>query len=263
MGSKIDFLTVNENWNEVQQADKDSVNFPLNLSREATLINHNFSQQVIDQASGAIELNFEHPNPFLSGLDKGMEPAAGAYRYRRFVLDKEAGLTLVVRTSVSGFFARNDKQSLLSVRALNEFDSKLSGNVDWRQKLETQHGAVFATEMKNNSSKLARWTAESFLAGVQEVRIGFVSRKNTKDNSKHEILLCKRYEPSALAIQMNLRPQHMWGMVRKMCLLVQEQEGDGLFLLLKDPNKTQLHLYKVPDNTFDAENESADSFPSS
>jgi translation initiation factor 3 subunit D len=263
VGSKIDFLTVNENWNEVQQADKDSVNFPLNLSREATLINHNFSQQVVGEQASAIEINYEHPNPFLSGLDKGMEPAAGAYRYRRFILDKELGITLVVRTSVSGFVARNDKQLLLAVRALNEFDSKLSGNVDWRQKLETQHGAVFATEMKNNSSKLARWSAESLLAGVHEVRIGFVSRKNTKDNLKHEILYSKRYDPLALAQQMNLRVTHMWGMVRKMVTLVLDQDEDGLYLLLKDPNKAQLHLYKVPDNTFDAENESADSFPTS
>lgn len=258
-GSKIDFLTVNENWNEVQQTDKDSVNFPLNLSREATLINHNFSQQVVGEPN-AVEINYDHPNPFLSGLDKGMEPAAGAYRYRRFAMD---GMNLVVRTSVSGYSARNDKQLLLAVRALNEFDSKLSGNVDWRQKLETQHGAVFATEMKNNSFKLARWSAESILAGVHEVRIGFVSRKTTKDNLKHEILLCKRYDPQALALQMNLRVTHMWGVVRKLVQLVQEQEEDGLYLLLKDPNKAQLHLYKVPDNTFDAENESADAFPSS
>jgi len=53
---------------------------------------------------------------------------------------------------------------------------------------------------------------------------------------------------------MNLRVTHMWGMVRKLVTLVLEQDEDGLYLLLKDPNKAQLHLYKVPDNTFDAEN---------
>jgi len=78
------------------------------------------------------------------------------------------------------------------------------------------------------------------LAGVHEVRIGFVSRKNTKDNLKHEILLCKRYEPQALATQMNLRVTHMWGMVRKMVTLVLEQDEDGLYILLKDPNKSTI-----------------------
>ena len=45
--------------------------------------------------------------------------------------------------------------------ALNETDSKLSGGIDWRQKLESQRGAVLATELKNNSNKLAKWTVQA------------------------------------------------------------------------------------------------------
>jgi hypothetical protein len=47
---------------------------------------------------------------------------------------------------------------LLFPQALNEFDCKLSGNVDWRQKIETQTGTVLATEAKNNAGKIARYT---------------------------------------------------------------------------------------------------------
>ena len=43
---------------------------------------------------------------------------------------------------------------------LAEWDSKYSGGVNWRQKIDTQKGAVLATELKNNSCKLARWTAQ-------------------------------------------------------------------------------------------------------
>jgi translation initiation factor 3 subunit D len=37
--------------------------------------------------------------------------------------------------------------------------------VEWKQKLESQLGAVLASEMKNNTNKLARWTAEAMLNG--------------------------------------------------------------------------------------------------
>ena len=32
--------------------------------------------------------------------------------------------------------------------------------VDWRQKLDTQRGAVLANELKNNACKLAKWTVQ-------------------------------------------------------------------------------------------------------
>ncbi|KAI5020362.1 hypothetical protein ZWY2020_045250 [Hordeum vulgare] len=52
-------------------------------------------------------------------------------------------------------------RQFLTLNALNEFDPKITG-VDWKQKLESQRGAVLATELKNNANKLARWTASGF-----------------------------------------------------------------------------------------------------
>lgn len=251
-GSKIDFLTVNEHGNDLQQIEKDSVNNPWSLSQEATSINQHFTQHAVDAGSDQ-GIKFPDANPFLAGLDKGLEAAAGAFRYRRFVLDD---IKLVCRTHLDGCVLRNDKKLLLSLRALNEFDSKLSGSVDWRQKLDTQPGAVFAQEMKNNSAKLARWTAESMLSGAQEFRLGFVSRRNPKDNAKHEVLLAKRWEPQAFAQQMAVRNSNLWGVFKTIVNLCQQQQN-GLYLILKDPNKPQLHLYKIPEDTFD-EDEAGD-----
>ena len=42
---------------------------------------------------------------------------------------------------------------------------KVSG--DWRKKLESQRGAVLATEIKNNNCKLARWTTQAVMAGAK------------------------------------------------------------------------------------------------
>lgn len=46
--------------------------------------------------------------------------------------------------------------------------------VDWRQKLDSQRGAVLATELKNNSYKLARWTCCAMLAGSEYLKLGYV-----------------------------------------------------------------------------------------
>ena len=66
-------------------------------------------------------------------------------------------------------------QGLVTIRALNEFDPRAQGAggaPDWRSKLDSQRGAVVATEMKNNSCKLAKWTVQSVLAGADLMKIG-------------------------------------------------------------------------------------------
>jgi len=143
-------LTVNENWNEVPTTEKDSINHPDRLSYEATLIAHNFSQQVLD----AKEIKFKEKNPFVSSLKKDQIAASEGYRYRRWKLADD--ITLVARTSINGFVTKTGQTKYVTVRSLNQFDSKLSGNVDWREKLESQSGAVLATEMKNNAKKVTR-----------------------------------------------------------------------------------------------------------
>ena len=51
----------------------------------------------------------------------------------------------------------NDLQ-FINIKALNEWDSRFAGGVDWRQKLDVQPGAVLANELKHNACKLAKWT---------------------------------------------------------------------------------------------------------
>ena len=60
--------------------------------------------------------------------------------------------------------------------------------VDWRQKLETQRGAVLATELKNNANKLAKWTAAAHISGADMIKLGYVSRASPRDNVNHVVL---------------------------------------------------------------------------
>lgn len=51
---------------------------------------------------------------------------------------------------------------------------KLSGGVEWRQKLDTQRGTVQANELKNNACKLAKWTVQALLANSDWIKFGYV-----------------------------------------------------------------------------------------
>jgi translation initiation factor 3 subunit D len=80
---------------------------------------------------------------------------------------------MIVRTEVTAYQGKKDQY--ITIKALNEFDSKAQGSgkaPDWRTRLDAQRGAVVATEMKNNSAKLARWATQSLLAGAEMMKVG-------------------------------------------------------------------------------------------
>jgi len=180
----LDMVTVNENAADApmdaSEGSKDVINQPAALAEEATYINHNFSNQVvIENENQKVEMS--HENPFYNASEETEPPASKAYKYRRFDLstNEEDPVYLVVRTELDAAQrnATNGEDQFVTVHALNEFDSKAQGSggaLDWRSKLVSQRGAVVATEMKNNSVKLARWTVQSILAKADVMKLGCV-----------------------------------------------------------------------------------------
>ncbi|KAF5003006.1 hypothetical protein FDECE_10428 [Fusarium decemcellulare] len=262
----LDMVTVNENAADapLDAADgsKDTVNQPNALAEEATYINHNFANQVVHESESS-KVTMAHANPFYNSSEDTDPPASKAYKYRRFDLstNDEEPVHLIVRTEVDAVQknAISGDDQLVSIHALNEFDSKAQGSggaLDWRSKLVTQRGAVVATEMKNNSCKLARWTVQSILAKSDVMKLGFVSRVNPRSNDKHVVLGVVGWKPRDFANQMNLSLSNGWGIVRTiadMCLNSANQ--DAKFVLVKDPNKSILRLYEVPAGSFDDDEE--------
>lgn len=278
--SSIDLVTVNENAADAPlEADSaatpsqqqtgvkpESINTPSNLANEATMINHNFAlQTVLENPSSKVE--FPHANPFYSASEETDPLASKAYKYRRFDLSLERDdepLHLIVRTEIDAAVKNNisGEDQYLVIKALNEFDHKAQGAggaLDWRTKLTSQRGAVVATEMKNNSCKLARWTTQAILAKADQMKLGFVSRSNPKSALNHVILGVVGYKPREFASQMNLGFSNGWGIVRTIVDLVRSmsagQDGDKKYVLVKDPNKPVIRLYEVPLNTFDEDDE--------
>lgn len=248
--TEFDLLTVNETSVEPPQDDGSSLNSPRNLAIEATFINHNFSQQVLKSGTAEPKFKFAEPNPFVGEEEEG-EVASVAYRYRKW--DLKDGIVLVARCEHDAVIANptGDPQ-FLTVKALNEWDSKLANGVEWRQKLDTQRGAVIANELRNNACKLAKWTVQALLAGSDQIKFGYVSRCHVRDSSRHVILDIQQYKPHEFAAQINLSMDNAWGILRCIIDICMKQK-DGKYLIMKDPNKPMIRLYDIPDNTFESE----------
>ncbi|XP_055585168.1 eukaryotic translation initiation factor 3 subunit D-like [Uranotaenia lowii] len=250
--TEFDLLTVNETAIEPPQEDGNSLNSPRNLAIEATFINHNFSQQVLKSGAAEAKFKFDEPNPFI-GDDEDGEVASVAYRYRKWDLNN--GIVLVARCEHDAVSQtpQGDTQ-FLTLKALNEWDSKLANGVEWRQKLDTQRGAVLANELRNNSCKLAKWTVQALLAGSDQIKFGYVSRAHIRDSSRHVILGTQQFKPHEFANQINLSMDNAWGILRCIIDICMKQK-DGKYLIMKDPNKPMIRLYDIPDNTFETDGE--------
>jgi translation initiation factor 3 subunit D len=229
-------------------------------AEEATYINHNFANQVVNESQSS-QVVMAHANPFYNSSEDTDPPASKAYKYRRFDLstNDEEPVYLIVRTEIDAVQknAISGEDQLMTIKALNEFDSKAQGSggaLDWRSKLVTQRGAVVATEMKNNSCKLARWTVQSILSKSDVMKLGFVSRVNPRSNDKHVILGVIGWKPRDFANQMNLSLSNGWGIVRTIADMILARE-EGKYVLVKDPNKSILRLYEVPAGSFEDDDE--------
>lgn len=259
--SMADCITVNETSHDPPKDEKslpgdEAVNSFQKLTVEATSINENFIQQVV---SSTDVHTYSEPNPFIEEVEG--KPAVLAYRYRKWSLSDD--MTVVARCELDGAFKPQTEGAEpvpITIRALNEyFDPSLRQATDWRGKLDTQRGAVLATEVKNNASKLARWTAEAIMADTDRIKFGFISRVRANSNEVHNILGTQMYRPKDFASQIALNTNKMWGILKGVIDLCYKNLSDGeKGVLLKDPNKPILRLYRVPDDAFDPEEEEED-----
>jgi len=258
--SQVDLLSVNETAADPpNNDDKEHMNSPMKLAQEATCINQNFSQLVLDQRAQAEQM--ERPNPFEEESEGWA--ASGAYRYRKITIPgdrKDASefnqnpVTIAVRTEVNCKMPSQpgEAEQYCSVKALNEFDPKIGHN--WRKLLETQRGAIMATELKNNAFKIGRWVAQAVLAGADVMKIGYASRNQPQDPWNHTVLSVQTYITEKIAEQIGIHRHNVYGVLRNIINLVMSWD-DGKYLFIKDPMKQMLRIYEVPWETFGEEDE--------
>jgi translation initiation factor 3 subunit D len=208
---------------------------------------------VIDYKEMAEDL--EHGNPF-EDEDEG-SAACGAYRYRKITIPGNAKedsdfnqrpMSLVVRTEVNAkTVSAGGQPQFCSIKVLNEYDPKL--NSSWRDKLESQRGAILATELKNNAFKIGRWTAQAILSGCEVMKLGYASRNDPKDPWSHSILSVQTHVTDRFAEQIGMHGNNVYGIIRSIVNMVMTWD-DGKYLLIKDPMKSVIRFYDIPWETF-------------
>jgi translation initiation factor 3 subunit D len=251
--SQIDFLSVYETSNERFPEEIDSINHPINLSKEATEINENFCLQVLK----APESTFSESNPFVVDMDDPSKAAPVAYRYRTIQLSED--INVLCRCELSALSSPLEKGAdpkFVALRALNEYERSSSGD-NWRQKLDAQKGSILATEYQANKFKMSRWIAESILSGAEMLRIGFVSRKNSEDPSQHLMVGTMKFRPDQWAAQVNVSIRNLFGILKALIEHIQSLD-DGTFLMFRVPNESLIRIYRIPPETFKNEVEDLD-----
>ncbi|PHJ24277.1 eukaryotic translation initiation factor 3 subunit [Cystoisospora suis] len=281
-GSIVDLLTVNETAIEPPMQDAENrLNRPAALGFEAVKINQNLRQQLLVKNEEPVKFP---PPPF---VEQGDNPASVAYRYRMFTIPpRSAGsgggkfrqpINIITRTEVNAKLpqpvggpapqpsasmegtstghSKRDKEEndpfgkdgggYVYICSLNEYDIK--GQRNWRIQMETQRGALLATEVRNNASKLKKFVASALMAGCDDLKLGFVSRKTNSDNEHHVVLSVQSYQTRDLGLQIGLKPDNAWGIVRAIVDMVMEKP-DGRYVLLKDPTKPVMRLYSRPED---------------
>lgn len=239
----FDLLTVSETAQEPIADDAEDINGVQQLSAEGTKVNRAFVEQALTLEKDALKVG--EPVPFFGEE----ETDSIAYKYRKWTVDEKT--KLVCRCEYNGVSESKGmdkgKPLVTLVKALNEFDSKVTG-IDWRLKIETQRGAVIANELKNNANKLAKWTAMAMLVDAELMKIGFVSRVHPRDPNAHAVLNTQTYKTKDFAQQINLKESSMWGSL-KLFLDTCRKFEDGTFLCVKDPSKTTLRFYKYEEKS--------------
>lgn len=251
-GSTFDYVTVGETaLNPPEEDQPESINNKDALSKEATLINQAFSQQVLDKTQQP--LSFDKPDPFAAAAAEEGEAEAVApkgYVYRRW--DLGDGQVLIARCEVDGYVKGVRGPELITINALNEYDPK--AGMDWRRTIDSQGGAVLAAELKSNANKLAMWTIRAILAGAEKMLFGFVTRGQVKNNTQHTVLATQSYKTMEFARQIALRTSSMFGILKDLVDRLMDMP-EGRYVLLRDPNKNAVKVFKVPSNAFEKERE--------
>lgn len=238
----FDQLTVSETAQEPIPDDPEDINGVQQLSAEGTKANRAFVEQSLTVEKDAYK--FGEPVPFFGEDDND----SIAYKYRKWNVDDTTKLVCRCELNAVSESKGMDKGKALTtlVKALNEFDSKVTG-IDWRLKIETQRGAVVANELKNNANKLAKWTAMAVLAGAEQMKLGFVSRVHPRDPNAHAILNTQTYNTKDFAQQINIKEANMWGSL-KLFLDTCRKFEDGSYICVKDPLKNILRFYKYEES---------------
>jgi len=91
---------------------------------------------------------------------------------------------------------------------------------------------------------------QAHLAGVQRLKIGYVSRLTPRDPFSHVILSITDHNPIEFATEIGADFSQLYGALKHIIDQLKKLKEEGTYIILRDPNKKQLQVYKVPAEEF-------------
>lgn len=72
---------------------------------------------------------------------------------------------------------------------------------------------------------------QALLAGSDQIKFGYVSRAQVRDNSRHVILGTQQFKPHEFAAQINLSMDNAWGILRCIIDICMKQKDGKYFII--------------------------------
>lgn len=185
--------------------------------QEAVQVNNSwrYQQYVKDR-----KIDLDEKDPFIEVDDQ----VAGRFGYMYKIWDLGNKRKICIRSTVHSYIPKAGEQeaaatesaegeevkeakpkvpkgSLLNTYALVEYENNKS---NWRQNLDIKVAQCMTREVQDNSAKVTRWVVESLLAGADQIKFAFFTRKNQKSNQQHSLLGTYGLTTNAFANQINL-----------------------------------------------------------
>eukprot|EP00345_Euplotes_harpa_P006117 CAMPEP_0168330054 /NCGR_PEP_ID=MMETSP0213-20121227/7481_1 /TAXON_ID=151035 /ORGANISM="Euplotes harpa, Strain FSP1.4" /LENGTH=539 /DNA_ID=CAMNT_0008333509 /DNA_START=20 /DNA_END=1639 /DNA_ORIENTATION=- len=250
----VDLESVGENSSKPPQADAEvdsksttalPINTALSLMKEATKIMHSV-QNVCVSKDSVQEFDLKHPAQ--EDEDQTDLPLQG-YTYMEWPFGK--GRTLITRGQLHSFMKKdNDDVNYCNIYAMNQWRFTKAG---WSN-IDTEKTSIFSQELTDNTNRVSKWAIQSMLAGADIMKILFVARQKILKNDKHYIMSTSTISTQKFVDLISLRFEDAWSKVKYIVDYLEDKE-DGVYMLVKDPIKSSLKVFFVPQDIEEQDDE--------
>jgi translation initiation factor 3 subunit D len=155
---------------------------------EAVRVHNSFLYQQNTKAEDK-KHSFGEKDPFMA--DEHEVCVRQGYLYKIWRLENKR--RICIRSTVHSYKSKTETESgeakivYQNTYTLLEYDTGAKAS-NWKANLDLMMAQCLTKEVQDNSNKISRWVVQSLLAGVEHIKFAFVSRRNSKDTSKHVIL---------------------------------------------------------------------------
>lgn len=157
-----------------------------------------------------------------------------------------------------------NKLKFINIKVFNECDHKalpsLAGEVEpWMKSIESNFGLVLNKEIKNNQTRFNRWIVESRFAGVDTIKLAFISRLNPKLYTKPLLLFMHTINPANYGFDYNdSLCQDLWNILGKLIDCIKAGLPDGTSVIVKDHSAALAKFYQCSPKKINTDEDEAE-----